>query len=207
MLSPLQIRWSDPLLVVDGKDIREYTQRSLRSALGMVQQESSLFNDTIMANIKYGDITASPGKVIDVTKQAQIYDRITEFPKKFESVVGERGVRLSGGEKQRVSIARTLLKNPDVLLLDEATASLDTATEKDIQAQLRDLTKGKTTIAIAHRLSTISRSDLILVLDKGQIVETGTHADLIQKPEGQYAKLWQAQIEGGAVADEELASM
>ncbi|KAK9899155.1 P-loop containing nucleoside triphosphate hydrolase protein [Cystobasidium minutum MCA 4210] len=178
---------------VEGKDIRQYTQRSLRQALGIVQQEGMVFNDSIFYNIKFGDLSAPDEKVMQAAKMAQIHDKIMDWPKGYQTLVGERGVKLSGGEKQRVNIARTILKDPKVLLLDEATSALDSNTEKAIQGQLRQLTRGKTTISIAHRLSTIAHADKIVVLDKGKIVETGTHDELIKVEDGFYRKLWEAQ--------------
>lgn len=184
---------------IDGKNIRDYTQLSLRRNIGLVPQDAVLHNETLRYNIAYGNLkgTATEQDVVEAAKSANLYDKILSWPGQFETRVGERGQRLSGGEKQRVAIARMLLKNPPILLLDEATSALDTTNERAIQARLRELSRGRTTISIAHRLSTIIDSDVILVLQDGVIVETGSHSDLLEKgPEGVYYQLWQKQIEG-----------
>ena len=188
---------------INGQDIRAVTQASLRAAIGIVPQDTVLFNDTIYFNIAYGRPDATREEVIAAARGAQILDLIERLPDGFESQVGERGLKLSGGEKQRVAIARTLLKNPPLLILDEATSALDTRTERLIQAQLDEVAKGRTTLIIAHRLSTIVEADRILVLDEGRLVESGRHAELLAA-NGRYAQLWRMQAEaqrGAASAD------
>jgi ATP-binding cassette subfamily B protein len=180
---------------VDGKDIREIQQESLRSEMSIVPQECVLFDDTIYNNIAFSKPDATKEEVMDAIKFAQLDRIIKEFPHKEETVVGERGVKLSGGEKQRVSIARAILASKKILVLDEATSSLDSQTEHDIQLALEKLMKGRTTIIIAHRLSTIMMADKIIVLKRGQIVQAGTHKQLITK-QGDYKKLWNLQKGG-----------
>ncbi|KAG6920115.1 hypothetical protein DXG01_010183 [Tephrocybe rancida] len=180
-------------ILIDGNDIRDVTQKSLRQAIGVVPQDSILFNSSIGYNIGYGKFGASPDEVEAAAKSAQMHDRIMSFPDGYETKVGERGVRLSGGEKQRVAIARTLLKNPPILLLDEATSALDTSTEKDIQKALQNLVQGRSSLSIAHRLSTIASADLILVLKDGQIVEQGSHKELVAL-DGIFASMWADQV-------------
>ncbi|KAJ6558561.1 mitochondrial half-size ABC transporter [Mycena vulgaris] len=181
-------------ILIDGQDIRDVTQKSLRAAIGVVPQDSVLFNSSIGYNIGYGKFGASPEEIEEAAKSAQMHERIRTFPDGYETKVGERGVRLSGGEKQRVAIARTLLKNPPILLLDEATSALDTSTEKDIQKALQNLVQGRSSLSIAHRLSTIASADLILVLKDGQIVEQGTHTELLAIDNGVFASMWADQI-------------
>jgi ATP-binding cassette, subfamily B, heavy metal transporter len=188
---------------IDGQDIRDVTQVSLRSAIGMVPQDTVLFNDTIRYNIRYGRWEATDAEVEEAARHAQIDNFIRIAPKGYETEVGERGLKLSGGEKQRVAIARTILKAPPILLLDEATSALDSHTEKDIQDALDKVSKNRTTLVIAHRLSTIVGADEILVLDRGVIVERGTHAQLLGK-RGLYASMWNRQREAEA-AREKLA--
>ncbi|TPX63341.1 hypothetical protein SpCBS45565_g06690 [Spizellomyces sp. 'palustris'] len=166
---------------IDGQDIRTVKQTSLRSHIGVVPQDTVLFNDTVRYNIRYGNINATDEEVVAAAKAAQIHDRIVSFPDGYETKVGERGLRLSGGEKQRIAIARTILKNPSIILLDEATSALDNTTERLIQDSLRTLSTNRTTLVIAHRLSTIVDADLILVLKDGQIVERGTHTELLER--------------------------
>ncbi|TKY85798.1 hypothetical protein EX895_005339 [Sporisorium graminicola] len=180
-------------ILIDGQDIRHVTQRSLRRAIGVVPQEPSLFNNDIRTNILYGDTQASDEAVEAAALAAQIHDRILSFPDGYDTVVGERGVRLSGGEKQRVAIARTILKNPPILLLDEATSALDSQTERQLQSALNNLMQGRSSLTIAHRLSTIINCDLIIVMDAGRVVEMGSHADLIAQG-GVYSKMWEQQI-------------
>ncbi|HLH96071.1 MAG TPA: ABC transporter ATP-binding protein/permease [Xanthobacteraceae bacterium] len=188
---------------IDGQDIRDVTQVSLRSAIGMVPQDTVLFNDTIRYNIRYGRWEASDAEVEEAARLAQIDGFIRIAPKGYETEVGERGLKLSGGEKQRVAIARTILKGPPILLLDEATSALDSHTEKDIQDALDRVAKNRTTLVIAHRLSTIVAADEILVLDRGVIVERGTHPQLLCRG-GLYASMWSRQREAEA-AREKLA--
>lgn len=176
-------------IFIDGQDISHVTQESLRRNIGMVPQDIVLFNDTIFYNIAYGKLNASKAEVESVAKAAKIHDFIMELPLGYDTSVGERGLKLSGGEKQRIGIARTLLKAPDLLVLDEATSSLDTRTEKDIKESLLSLGKGRTTIIIAHRLSTISNSNQIIVVEKGEVIESGAHKSLI-KLDGVYASMW-----------------
>jgi ATP-binding cassette subfamily B protein len=188
---------------IDGQDIRDVTQVSLRSAIGMVPQDTVLFNDTIRYNIRYGRWEASDAEVEEAARNAQIDHFIRIAPKGYETEVGERGLKLSGGEKQRVAIARTILKAPPILLLDEATSALDSHTERDIQDALDRVSKNRTTLVIAHRLSTIVAADEILVLDHGVIVERGTHPQLLASG-GLYASMWNRQREAEA-AREKLA--
>jgi ABC-type transport system involved in Fe-S cluster assembly fused permease/ATPase subunit len=188
---------------IDGQDIRDVTQRSLRSAIGMVPQDTVLFNDTIRYNIRYGRWDASDAEVEEAARLAQIDDFIRMSPTGYETEVGERGLKLSGGEKQRVAIARTILKSPPILLLDEATSALDSHTEKDIQDALQRVSRNRTTLVIAHRLSTIVGADEIIVLDQGIIVERGSHHFLLAKG-GLYASMWNRQREAEA-AREKLA--
>ena len=179
---------------IDGQDIREVTQDSLRAAIGIVPQDTVLFNDTIFYNIAYGRPGAPPSEIERAAKLARIHDFVVGLPDGYDSTVGERGLKLSGGEKQRVAIARTILKAPRILLFDEATSALDTHTEKEIQASLREVSAGRTTLIIAHRLSTVVDADEILVLDDGRIVERGRHAQLLAL-DGHYADMWARQQE------------
>ena len=181
-------------LLIDGQDVRDITQASLHAQIGVVPQDTVLFNDTVHYNIAYGRPDATEEEIIGAAKAAKIHDFITSLPDGYQTTVGERGLKLSGGEKQRVGIARTLLKNPPILLLDEATSALDTQTEMDIQAELKAMGKGRTVITIAHRLSTIADADRIVVLEDGVIVEEGRHVDLLAS-EGRYAQLWNRQSE------------
>ena len=179
-------------LKIDGQDVRDVTQTSLHAAIGVVPQDTVLFNDTIRYNIAYGREGATQSDVESAAKAAQIHDFIVALPEGYDTRVGERGLKLSGGEKQRVGIARTLLKNPPILLLDEATSALDTETERDIKDALARAGEGRTVITIAHRLSTIAEADKIVVLESGEIIEQGTHDDLLLR-EGRYAQLWSRQ--------------
>ena len=179
---------------IDGQDIRQVTQKSLRSAIGIVPQDTVLFNDTIYYNIAYGKPDATRDEIIQAAKHAHIHDFIESLPDKYDSMVGERGLKLSGGEKQRVAIARTVLKNPSILVFDEATSALDSKTEKIIQAELREVSRDHTTLVIAHRLSTIVDADQILVMDHGKIVERGSHRELLAL-KGNYARMWTLQQE------------
>lgn len=183
---------SEGRLSIDGQDVRDVTQESLHGVIGVVPQDTVLFNDTIRYNIAYGRDGASEDEIVAAAKAAQIHDFIAALPNGYDTAVGERGLKLSGGEKQRVGIARTLLKDPPVLLLDEATSALDTETEREIQSALRKAAEGRTVITIAHRLSTISDADLIVVLEDGEVAEQGTH-DALLKRKGRYASLWARQ--------------
>jgi ATP-binding cassette subfamily B protein len=179
-------------IVIDGQNIQEVTQASLRKAIGIVPQDTVLFNDTIGYNIAYGDPSASIEEVQEAARAAQIDGFIKRLPDGYDTQVGERGLKLSGGEKQRVAIARTLLKKPAMLIFDEATSALDSKTERAFQEELLSLAKNRTTLIIAHRLSTIIHADQILVMDHGQIVERGTHLELLAS-KGRYAEMWQMQ--------------
>jgi ABC-type transport system involved in Fe-S cluster assembly fused permease/ATPase subunit len=178
---------------INGHDVRELAQSNLRAQIGIVPQDTVLFNDTIYYNIAYGRPEASREEVIEAAKSAHIYDFIMQLPDGFDTTVGERGLKLSGGEKQRVAIARTVLKNPPILIFDEATSALDSQTEKAIQAELKAISANRTTLVVAHRLSTISDADEILVMKHGQIVERGTHRQLLAAA-GVYAQMWALQL-------------
>ncbi len=181
-------------ITIDEQDISDVAQKSLRKAIGMVPQDTVLFNDTIRYNIRYGRPDASDAEVEAAAKLAQVHDFVMTLPRQYDSMVGERGLKLSGGEKQRVSIARTILKGPPILLLDEATSALDSFTEQEIQTALKTVSKNRTTLVIAHRLSTVVDADEIIVLDKGLIAERGTHSALLRK-KGLYAQMWNRQRE------------
>jgi ATP-binding cassette subfamily B protein len=183
---------------IDGVDVRQVRQASLAAAIGFVTQESYLFHDSILANIRYGRPDASMEEVKEAAVAAYIHDRIMEFPDGYDTIVGERGYRLSGGEKQRLAIARVLLHDPRILIMDEATSALDTASEREVQKALDALMGSRTTIAIAHRLSTIVNADVINVIDAGRVVESGTHSSLLRQG-GLYASLYQEQFEGGKI--------
>jgi ATP-binding cassette, subfamily B, heavy metal transporter len=196
-LSRLLFRFYDVTggrILIDGQDIRDVTQKSLRDAIGMVPQDTVLFNDTVRYNIRYGQWDASDAEVEQAARLAQIDEFIHSTPRGYDTEVGERGLKLSGGEKQRVSIARTILKGPPILVLDEATSALDSHTEKEIQDALDRVSRGRTTLVIAHRLSTIIGADEILVLDRGEIVERGHHQQLLAN-HGLYASMWNRQRE------------
>jgi len=183
---------------LDGIDVRELTQGTLAGAIGMVTQETYLFHATVRANLLYARPDATQEELEAATRAAQIHDRILELSDGYDTVVGERGYRMSGGEKQRLAIARVILKDPRVLILDEATSALDTTSERLVQAALEPLMANRTTIAIAHRLSTIIAADVIFVLERGRLVEQGTHAELLARG-GLYADLYRQQFAGGLV--------
>jgi ATP-binding cassette subfamily B protein len=194
----LLFRFYDPQagrISIDGQDLRDVTQQSLRSALGLVPQEVVLFNDTLRFNLAYAQPDASDEAVIAAARRAQLGEFIDSLPAGLNTRVGERGLKLSGGEKQRVGVARAILRNPPILILDEATSSLDSGTEEDVQAALREAARGRTTLAVAHRLSTIAGADFVLVLDDGRVVERGSHRELIER-NGVYAELWRRQSGG-----------
>ncbi len=196
-ISRLVFRFYEPYagrITIDGQDIAAVTQGSLRGAIGMVPQDTVLFNDTIGYNIRYGRWDASDAEVREAARLARIDRFIESLPEGYESQVGERGLKLSGGEKQRIAIARTILKSPPILVLDEATSALDTFTEREIQDALEAISVGRTTLVIAHRLSTVVNADEILVLDKGKIVERGSHMALLAQG-GVYASMWARQNE------------
>lgn len=191
-------------ITIDGQDIREVTQASLRAAIGIVPQDTVLFNDTVFYNIQYGRPSATPSEVEDAARLAQIHDFVMSLPDGYNARVGERGLKLSGGEKQRVAIARTILKQPQILLFDEATSALDTHTEREIQKSLDDVSANRTTLVIAHRLSTVVNADEIIVLDEGRIIERGRHADFLVQG-GAYAALWARQQAAARRGEDDVA--
>ncbi|MBI4437783.1 ABC transporter ATP-binding protein [Candidatus Uhrbacteria bacterium] len=186
----------DGAILVDGQDIAKVTQESLRAAIALVPQEPILFHRSILDNIRYGRRDATDEEVFEAARKAHAHEFILELPQQYETFVGERGVKLSGGERQRVAIARAILKDAPILVLDEATSSLDSESESLIQEALEELMRNKTTIVIAHRLSTIMKMDRIAVIQKGKVVDTGTHAELLKKSGGMYKKLWEIQAGG-----------
>jgi ATP-binding cassette subfamily B protein len=187
-------------VLIDGQDVRDVTQESVRAAIGVVPQDTVLFNDTIRYNIAYGRPGATQEEIEHAARLAQVHDFVLRLPDGYDTRVGERGLKLSGGEKQRVAIARTLLKDPRILVLDEATSALDTRTEQEIQSALRDAARGRTTLVIAHRLSTVVDAEEIIVLQEGEVAERGTHAALIAQ-DGLYAAMWRRQSEAVAAAE------
>jgi ABC-type transport system involved in Fe-S cluster assembly fused permease/ATPase subunit len=187
-------------ITIDGQDLRDVTQASLRAAIGIVPQDTVLFNDSVLYNIAYGMPGSDTAEIEAAAKLAAIHDFIVSTPQGYETRVGERGLKLSGGEKQRVAIARTMLKKPAILVFDEATSALDSHTEKEIQAALAQVSANHTTLVIAHRLSTVVDADEIIVLDQGRITERGTHAGLLEKG-GQYAAMWTRQQEAAQLRD------
>lgn len=205
----LLFRFYDPAsgcILVDGQDIRGVSQQSLRAALGLVPQEVVLFNDTLRFNLAYARLEASDEEIMAAADRAQLRGFIESLPAGLDTRVGERGLKLSGGEKQRVGVARAILLDPAILILDEATSSLDSTTEQEVQAALKEAARGRTTIAVAHRLSTIAGADKILVFDNGEIVEQGRHQDLIAK-DGLYASLWRRQSQTGDGVDAAVLQM
>ncbi len=192
-------------ILMDGEEIRAVTQDSVRAAIGVVPHDTVLFNDTIRYNIAYGRPGATQEEIEHAARLAQVHDFVLRLPEGYDTMVGERGLKLSGGEKQRVAIARTILKNPRVLILDEATSALDTRTEQEIQAALRDVSRNRTTLVIAHRLSTVVEADEIIVLQDGRVVERGNHGTLIAE-NGLYAEMWRRQSEAVAMAEAAAAA-
>ena len=180
-------------ILIDGQDLRTVTQSSLRAEIGIVPQDTVLFNDSIGYNIAYGRSGATHDEIVAAARAAYIHDFIVSLPEGYDTMVGERGLKLSGGEKQRVAIARALLKNPAILIFDEATSALDSKAEQAIQSQLKEIARDRTTLVIAHRLSTIADAHQILVLDQGRILERGTHAQLLAA-DGLYAQMWARQL-------------
>ncbi|MCK4891750.1 MAG: ATP-binding cassette domain-containing protein, partial [Candidatus Pacebacteria bacterium] len=187
-------------ILIDDQDISKVTQESLWENISLVPQDPILFHRSLMENIRYGKFDATDVEVIKASKLAHCHEFISDLPEKYDTFVGERGVKLSGGERQRVAIARAILRNAPILVLDEATSSLDSQSESLIQDALDKLMKNKTVIVIAHRLSTIVKMDRIIYIDKGRIIEEGTHEELLRKNKGQYRKLWELQA-GGFIAD------
>ncbi|MDE2427393.1 MAG: ABC transporter ATP-binding protein/permease, partial [Burkholderiales bacterium] len=193
-------------ILIEGQNVRDVTQASVRAAIGIVPQDTVLFNDTIEYNIAYGKPGSGKDDIIAVAKAAYIHDFIESLPDGYATMVGERGLKLSGGEKQRVAIARTLLKNPSILIFDEATSALDSRSEQMIQAQLKEIARSRTSLLIAHRLSTIVDAQQILVMDKGRIIERGTHQQLLEA-QGAYAQMWERQqSRQGDDADDDVAA-
>ncbi len=182
-------------ICIDGKDIRQVPKADLRRKLGLVLQDTFLFSDTVMENIRFGRLEASEDEVIAAAKSANAHEFILQLPNGYDTLVGERGQTLSGGERQRISIARAILHNPRILILDEATSSVDTETEKQIQEAIARLISGRTTFAIAHRLSTLREADRLMVMKEGKVAEIGTHAELLAKEDGEFRRLVEMQTE------------
>ena len=185
---------TDGVITIDGVDIREVTLKSLREQIGLVTQETVLFNDTVSANIAYGLEDVDEARIESAARAAFAHDFILDLPRRYDTVIGERGSRLSGGQRQRIAIARALLKDPPILILDEATSALDAQSEQLVQQALSNLMKGRTTLVIAHRLATVRRADRIVVLDGGEVKETGTHEELLKRPSGLYSRLYELQF-------------
>lgn len=180
-------------VLIDGKDVRNYNLQSLRRAMAVVPQDTVLFNESIFYNINYGNLNASKEAVLEAANVARIHHSIQAFPQRYDTMVGERGLKLSGGEKQRVAIARAVLKDAGILMFDEATSSLDSETESEIVKEFKDISAAKTSVIIAHRLSTIQDADSIIVMEKGNATETGTHTELLSRPNSRYADMWARQ--------------
>ncbi len=194
-ISRLLFRFYDPkegAVFVNNQNIKDISQQSLRKMIGVVPQDTVLFNDTIYYNISYGNPEASEEQIYEAAKSADIHNFVMNLPDGYQTIVGERGLKLSGGEKQRVAIARAILKNPSIFFFDEATSALDSTTEKEIQKNLQTISQNRTTLVIAHRLSTAADADEILVLEQGQITERGTHDELLSR-NGKYAEMWNKQ--------------
>src|SRR6185295_245571 len=185
---------TDGTITIDGVDIREVSLKSLRDQIGLVTQETVLFNDTVRANIAYGLDHVDETRIESAARAAFAHDFVLDLPRRYDTVIGERGSRLSGGQRQRIAIARALLKNPPILILDEATSALDAESERLVQEALANLMKGRTTLVIAHRLATVRRADRIVVLDGGEVREVGTHEELLRKPGGLYSRLYELQF-------------
>jgi subfamily B ATP-binding cassette protein MsbA len=185
---------TDGAITIDGVDVRSVTLRSLRDQIGLVTQETVLFNDTVKANIAYGMQDVDLARVEAAARAAFAHDFILDLPRRYDTVIGERGSRLSGGQRQRIAIARALLKNPPILILDEATSALDAESERLVQEALANLMKGRTTLVIAHRLATVRNADRIVVVDGGEAREIGTHEELLKRPGGIYSRLYELQF-------------
>jgi len=188
-------------ITIDSQNVNQVTQQSLREQIALIPQDISLFHRTLMENIRFGNTKATDEEIIEIARKAHCHEFISQLPKGYQSLVGERGIKLSGGQRQRIAIARAMLKNAPILILDEATSSLDAITEKYIHDALNLIMQNKTTIVIAHRLSTLSKMDRILVFDNGEIIEDGTHKELLEKA-GHYAKMWEMQA-GGFLPEKE----
>jgi subfamily B ATP-binding cassette protein MsbA len=184
-------------ILIDGVDIREITLKSLRDQVGLVTQETVLFNDTVRANIAYGHEDVDEARIESAARAAFAHDFILDLPRRYDTVIGERGSRLSGGQRQRIAIARAILKDPPILILDEATSALDARSERLVQQALANLMKGRTTLVIAHRLATVRNAHRIVVLDGGEIKETGTHDVLLRRVGGLYSRLYELQFARG----------
>jgi len=185
---------TDGAVTIDGVDVREVTLKSLREQIGLVTQETVLFNDTVSANIAYGLEDVDEARIESAARAAFAHDFILDLPRRYDTVIGERGSRLSGGQRQRIAIARALLKDPPILILDEATSALDAKSEQLVQQALSNLMKGRTTLVIAHRLATVRKADRIVVLDGGEVKETGTHEELLKRANGLYSRLYELQF-------------
>jgi len=185
---------TDGAVTIDGVDVREVTLKSLREQIGLVTQETVLFNDTVSANIAYGLEDVDEARIESAARAAFAHDFILDLPRRYDTMIGERGSRLSGGQRQRIAIARALLKDPPILILDEATSALDAKSEQLVQQALSNLMKGRTTLVIAHRLATVRKADRIVVLDGGEVKETGTHEELLKRANGLYSRLYELQF-------------